>query len=103
MVALGRGGVSYDLREEVGEGAVEVLGPVVLHNAFFLPTHHNVRRGTPAGRSRYQTLEFPSTLEFPTELPTHAALVPDSRDGVPVEALQRGQGPNPRQALCGSF
>ena len=60
-------------------------------------------RATPQGRSRYQ-MEFPSTLEFPTELPTHStALVPDSRDGVPVEALQRGQGPNPRKALCGSF
>jgi hypothetical protein len=28
-------------------------------------------RATPPGRSRYQTSEFPSTSEFPTEIPTH--------------------------------
>ena len=31
-------------------------------------------RATPLGRSRYQTSEFPTALEIPTELPTHNAL-----------------------------
>ena len=31
-------------------------------------------RATPLGRSRYQTSEFPTTSEFPNELPTHDAL-----------------------------
>ena len=34
----------------------------------------SLSRATPLGRSRYQTSEFPTSSELPTELPTHTQI-----------------------------
>jgi len=36
----------------------------------------SLSRATPLGPSRYQTSEFPTTSEFPIELPTHMVCSP---------------------------
>ena len=49
----------------------------------------SLSRATPLGRSCYQTSEFPTTSEFPAELPTHTA-VPYSEKAAPPPRTTKG-------------
>ena len=51
-----------------------------------LQTCISLSRATPLGRSRYQTSEFPTISELPTELPTH------EEDLKSIAALRAGIG-----------
>ena len=92
--------------------AVDVLQPILAYlNTNVRPQHHlseplcgnprphawslcaacfcpciSLSRATPSGRARYQTSEFLTRSEFPTELPTHNPPIQDSVPDPEVDA-----------------